>query len=87
MSDSIRSTTQFAALAGAAALLFSTVAVPVAHAGDAKVKCEGVNSCKGTSACATKANACRGQNSCKGQGFLELTKAQCDAEKAKLKQG
>jgi hypothetical protein len=73
------------ALATAAALAFSTVAVTSAFAADeAKVKCEGVNSCKGTSACATASNACAGQNSCKGHGFLELTKAECDAAKAKL---
>lgn len=78
-----------ALLASSAALLFTAVA-PAAHAAEAKeakMHCEGVNSCKGTSACATKANSCAGQNSCKGQGFLELTKAQCDEAKAKLKQG
>jgi hypothetical protein len=85
MSDTIHSTARLAALAGAAAFLFSTVAVPTAQAGEAKVKCEGVNSCKGTSACATKTNACQGQNSCKGHGYLLLSKAECDAAKAKLK--
>jgi uncharacterized membrane protein len=73
-----------AAIATAAALLFSTAVVSVANAEDAKVKCEGVNSCKGTSACATAHNSCQGQNSCKGQGFLSLSKADCDAAKAKL---
>jgi hypothetical protein len=72
------------ALATAAALAFSTVAVTSALAEDAKVKCEGVNSCKGTSACATASSGCAGQNSCKGQGYLELTKAECDAARAKL---
>ena len=71
-----------AAIATAAALLFSTVAAPLAHAEDAKIKCEGVNSC--TSACATAHNSCQGQNKCKGQGFLQLSKADCDAAKAKL---
>lgn len=85
MTDSTRSTSTLAALAGAAAFLFSTVAVPTAHAEEAKVKCEGVNSCKGTSACATKSNACQGQNACKGHGYLLLTKAECDAAKAQLK--
>jgi hypothetical protein len=75
-----------ALLASSAAMLF-TAAIPVANAEEAKIHCEGVNSCKGTSACATKTNACKGQNSCKGQGFLEMTQAQCDAAKAKLKQG
>lgn len=74
-----------AAVAAAAAMLFGTVAVAPAHAEAAKMKCEGVNSCKGTSACATGKSACQGHNSCKGQGYLLLTKAECDAAKAKLK--
>jgi len=73
-----------AAVATAAALLFSTVAIPTAQAEEAKIKCEGVNSCKGTSACATAHNSCQGQNKCKGQGFLLLGKSECDAAKAKL---
>jgi hypothetical protein len=74
-----------AAIASAAALLFCTAIAPLAQAEEAKVKCEGVNSCKGTSACATAHNSCQGQNACKGQGFLELGKADCDAAKAKQK--
>lgn len=74
------------ALAAAAAVMFSSVPLAVANAADeAKVKCEGVNACKGTSACGTAANACAGKNACKGQGFLMLAKAECDAAKAKLK--
>jgi hypothetical protein len=62
------------------------MAVPTAGAADeAKVKCEGVNSCKGTSACGTATNACQGQNSCKGHGYLMLSQAECDAAKAKMK--
>jgi hypothetical protein len=30
--------------------------------------------------------SCHSQNACKGQGFLELTRAQCDAAKAKVKE-
>jgi len=75
-----------AAVAAAAAMLFGSVAVAPAHAEGAKVKCEGVNSCKGTSACATAKNACQGHNSCKGTGYLLMTKAECDAAKAKAKQ-
>jgi hypothetical protein len=71
------------ALAAAAAVMFSTAAVQTARADDAKVKCEGVNSCKGHSACKSANNACKGQNSCKGQGFMMMTKADCDAAKAK----
>jgi hypothetical protein len=72
------------ALAAAAAMMFTAVTT-TASAEDAKVKCEGVNSCKGTTACATSANSCAGKNACKGQGFLQLTKADCDAAKAKAK--
>lgn len=73
------------ALATAAAVLFSAAPfVAASAADDAKVKCEGVNSCKGTSACATAHNSCQGQNSCKGQGFLLLSKSDCDAAKAKM---
>jgi Spy/CpxP family protein refolding chaperone len=74
-----------AAIATAAALLFSNLAVAPASAADAKVKCEGVNKCKGTSACSTAKNACQGQNSCKGEGYLLLSQAECDAAKAKMK--
>src|SRR5215469_8181710 len=75
------------ALAAAAAVMFSTVAVSTARADEGKVKCEGVNSCKGHSACKSANNACKGQNSCKGKGFVEMTQAQCDAAKAKMKAG
>jgi hypothetical protein len=74
------------ALAAAAAMMFSTLSV-TAHADEAKVKCEGVNSCKGQSACKSAKNSCKGMNSCKGRGFLEMTKAQCDAAKSKQKAG
>ena len=80
----MKTTMTGAAVATAAALLFSTVAVPTAQAEDAKIKCEGVNSFKGTSACATAHNSCQGQNKCKGEGFLQLSKQDCDAAKAKL---
>jgi len=74
------------AMATAAAVMFSTAPLTAANAADeAKVKCEGVNACKGTSACGTAANACAGKNTCKGQGFLMLSKAECDAAKAKAK--
>lgn len=77
--------TSTVALAAAAAVMFSTMALTVAHADEAKVKCEGVNSCKGQSACKSAKNSCKGMNSCKGRGFLELTKTQCDAARAKAK--
>lgn len=42
-----------------------------------KVKCYGVNACKGKSACKTAANACKGKNSCKGKGFKMMTEKKC----------
>lgn len=76
------------ALATAAAGLFATAGIPAAnaakHEGEAKIHCDGVNSCKGKGACNTATNACKGQNSCKGKGFLSMTKAECDAAKAKM---
>ncbi len=73
------------ALAAAAAVMFSTAAVTTG-AEEAKVKCMGVNACKGQSACGTANNACKGQNDCAGKGYLELTKAECDAAKARMKE-
>lgn len=77
------------ALATAAAGLFLaagalTPAMAAKH-DEAKVKCEGVNGCKGQSDCQTANTACKGQNSCKGQGFQSLSKKDCDAAKAKMK--
>jgi len=75
-----------AAIATAAALLFSTLAVNTASADEAKVKCMGVNACKGQSACKSGQHACKGMNSCKGQGFVEMdSKKDCSAAKAKAK--
>ena len=72
------------AAATAAALLFGSALATTAMAGtDGKIHCAGVNSCKGQSACKSANNACKGQNSCKGKGFLEMSKADCDAAKAK----
>jgi len=74
------------ALATAAAGLFVTATIPTTSAAEeAKVHCDGVNACKGESACQSAHNACKGQNSCKGKGWLYMTKAECDAAKAKMK--
>jgi hypothetical protein len=76
--------------AAAVAALFMTglghAAFADDSASDAKVKCEGVNSCKGHSDCKSAANSCKGQNGCAGKGFVMMTKAECDAAKAKAKQ-
>ncbi len=74
-------------VATAAAGLFIAGMAGAAHAeepgAEAKIKCEGVNSCKGHSDCKSAQNACKGQNGCGGKGFLMMTKAECDAAKAK----
>ena len=75
--------TSGAALAAVAAVLFTALPISTVSAAEAKVHCEGVNACKGQSACKTASNECKGQNACKGQGFLELTQKQCTAAKAK----
>jgi len=76
------------AVATAAAMLFGSSLVSAADtASDAKIHCKGVNACKGQSACKSANNACKGQNSCKGKGFLEITKAECQDAKAKMKSG
>ncbi len=43
-------------------------------------KCFGINSCKGSGACATASSACAGQNACKGQGWLALGKDECEGK-------
>ena len=44
---------------------------------EAKVKCAGVNECKGKAACAGGGNSCAGQNACKGKGVTETTEKEC----------
>ncbi|MCF6190445.1 MAG: hypothetical protein L3J51_08200 [Cocleimonas sp.] len=53
----------------------------------AEIKCSGINSCKGTGACATATHACAGQNSCKGQGWVKASKADCDTKGGKVVSG
>lgn len=56
-----------------------------AHAAEAdKVKCYGVNSCKGTGACSGAGHGCAGKNACKGQGFAEMSKDDCMQKGGKL---
>ena len=69
-----------ATLAAAAAMLFSSGLATVSVAADAaSVHCTGVNSCKGMSECKSA------KNSCKGQGWVSLSKTDCEAAKAKAK--
>jgi hypothetical protein len=70
------------AVAAAALLASGMVGTPSAQAAE-KGKCIGANSCKGSSACKSASSACKGHNACKGQGWLDMTKAECDAAKGK----
>jgi hypothetical protein len=75
-----------AAMAAAAAMFFTSGLTGVSVAADtATTHCSGVNSCKGTSECKSAKNSCKGMNSCKGQGWVSMSKAECDAAKAKGK--
>ena len=76
-------------LASAAAALFAAGAAGQALAqsdkgNEATIKCEGVNQCKGQSACKGAHNSCSGQNACKGQGFEMMTPEACKAAKAAM---
>ena len=82
--------TRSAVIASAAAAIFVAGMAGAAHAeqggAEAKVKCEGVNSCKGHGDCKTAQNSCKGKNGCAGQGFMMMSQAECDAAKAKAKE-
>ncbi|WP_353230939.1 hypothetical protein [Novosphingobium sp.] len=85
-----RFTPNMLSIAGQAALLAATLAVlpapAMAQATKAAeaVHCYGINTCKGTSDCATAHNSCKGQNTCKGQGFKAESKEQCMADGGSL---
>jgi uncharacterized membrane protein len=78
-----------AVLAAAAAAAFvlgaGNAALADHHEQGEKVKCEGVNSCKGASECKTAHSECGGQNSCKGKGWVTMSEAECDAAKKAAK--
>jgi hypothetical protein len=74
-------------IAMAVAGLLLSAGPKLATAGDAqtsKVKCEGINSCKGKSACSTATNGCAGMNECKGKGWIEVSAKECKAKKGKI---
>jgi len=73
------------ALATAAAGMFAVTAAGPVSAQAAKVKCEGVNGCKGQSDCKGAKSSCKGLNSCKGQGHKEMSQADCDKAKMEMK--
>jgi hypothetical protein len=47
---------------------------------DQQVLCQGINSCKGQSACAGAGHACAGKNGCKGQGAMKTSAKDCQAK-------
>jgi len=64
--------------AAAVAFITAPLTATVSQAAMSKsMKCYGVNSCKGKSACKTAKNSCKGKNTCKGQGFLMKSATQC----------
>jgi hypothetical protein len=73
------------AIAMTVAGLLLAAAPRVGHADDktkeAKVKCSGINSCKGKGSCSGASNSCSGQNGCKGKGWTEVTAKECKDKK------
>jgi hypothetical protein len=69
------------AIAAAVAGLFAAAAPTVVHAQsgqtDKKVRCGGVNDCKGKGSCNSAKNSCAGKNACKGQGWVSTTEKEC----------
>ena len=72
-----------AGLAGAAALIaLASLSAPSFAAEKVKEepgRCYGINTCKGTSLCATAKNDCKGLNEYKGHGVLLKTPTECKA--------
>jgi hypothetical protein len=48
---------------------------------EAKIKCSGINGCKGKASCASATNDCAGKNGCKGKGWIEVTAKECKDKK------
>lgn len=71
-----------ALVASAVAGLFAAATPAVVHAKDAgKVKCSGINDCKGKGACKSATSSCKGMNDCKGKGWVESSSKDCTAKK------
>ena len=50
-----------------------------------KVKCFGINSCKGKSECGVDgAHSCSGANECKGKGWISVSAKECADKKGKV---
>lgn len=70
-------TTKGALIVAGVAGLFAAGAPTVVSAKEAKVHCQGVNSCKGKGGCKSADNSCKGQNGCKGKGWVEMSEKAC----------
>lgn len=66
-------------IAAAAAVAFVTAPLTstLVQAHSHKVKCYGINKCKGKSACKTATSSCKGKNSCKGKGYVMKSPEKC----------
>lgn len=87
MSTTIKRSAMAVAATAAGLLLAgcaSSGAQEMASSADSTVKCAGVNSCKGQTACKSASNSCKGQNSCKGEGWLKMDKGDCEAKGGKI---
>ena len=84
MHPSLKSGALIAATVAALAMSGSAFAATTTLSADDAVHCAGINSCKGTSDCATAENACKGQNTCKGHGFVATKAGACFAKKGKI---
>lgn len=57
---------------------------------DEVVKCFGINSCKGESACNVNKpelgieHACAGENDCQGKGWIKVPRSECEAKKGEV---
>jgi uncharacterized membrane protein len=77
-------TALLAAAAGALFLASPALADHHEKGENGKMKCEGVNQCKGHGACHSASNECSGKNECKGKGFVMMTPEECKAAKDKM---
>ena len=48
---------------------------------ESKVKCAGINACKGKGSCSSATNGCSGQNGCKGKGWVVASSKECKDKK------
>lgn len=74
------SNTRFSSVTAAALIALASASFAVsATAGEKEqpAHCYGINTCKGTSQCATAKNTCKGMNSCKGEGMVVKAPSDC----------